>query len=254
MPDIKSIGDRIEWGMIKHRRLLVVLLIVVIGVLDIFFGVTMYNNMGYPTATKLRFNIEFYNLIDRHNETVKLFYDLTIASSGPLAANNEIKPKEVGFCWFAKEYIKSVNFSYIELRFELHNADTPTPYDSDYTWDVVVNVTEAYLYGVNTWLVLDETNTKGSFSSLNAGNMRIDGIAVTVLNGTQYVGNISDNLVFGNEPTTNTFYVESAREYSDYQNNRYTLVSIVVAAITFSIPATVKVISELYWGKNNEKS
>ena len=220
----------------KYRKTFTVILIISLLIFSSLFAWKAFDDTGYETIIPISLTENFKN-VNNDNGSIDIWLD--IWTDGPVTPNNKIYPLEINiFLYDADEW----KVDRLELYFFMASSSKSITFVSE-------DFTQFNSTSKSIPLNYDDNNC---FLPTITGSKQISMQARLFIDGVQY-----NSTVFG-LIESNTYYdiviVEDSGRYAEYINLRWATTSIVLAAVAFSVPSTIKITTELFWGKNYAKN
>lgn len=240
----------------EKRKSAVTLLIFIIIIIDLVVGTTIFVNSSYETETYSYYELKSFRLQDSNNNSISISFSAYFHSEGPISANNPIVLDKIHFNSIITDYVEdnetfhlphdyneiNVTDSHLFLYFSIFPFDSAIPLDEYYN----VSIPQVDSFNRSYYFIPTADDVTGTLMLSGEGNARINCRAGLMTN--------NDTYLFTDESDTERimFTLQPTSEYLEYKNNQISMALLVIAAITFSLPITIKVITEMYWGKEKE--
>ncbi len=215
----------------------------------------MYNNSSYISSIDSFFSLDNHELEDSTNDSMAIMLTAYFYTDGPLTANNPIRIEKIHLNRFLDDYQNDddliydrskneiIDFANSDVYFNFYLTSTSvTSHDSDGEM-YNVSMKQAGSFNSSYYFIPSSNDVSGTLDLTGEGNATLRCIVDLWINGEKYRffdNDQGDDIYLNLQPTSS---------YLEYQNNRMSIVLLVIAAFTFSLPASIKAISELYWGK-----
>ena len=242
------------FNKIKQRKLFWVSIILICA-LNLILCPYVYSE--YSINSRLSAEFSFY---ENRNESAyggfeTHFYQVSTkiryeSEDGPFAATRDIIPYEIEFERLDLHPPFECNYSYLILEYRMFIPDLVEGFDSEQVVSITLNNTHKYptIYQHHN-VSFNLSKENGTFYLPRSGTAYVTCQVKAMMKGfneneTRYFE------WFGEVMEKNALDIEPILEYHKYKQMRFSVVTVLFVAITFSIPATFKTLSTLYWEKN----